>query len=214
MPTTELALGIDGSGSISSDDFDLQIEAYRNVLTDPNVVPQDGSVAIGIWMFSTDVEPLYPTTVIDSSTSSISDLDDDLTGVTQPGNLTDIAGAISTAADDLLTNSIDSTNQIIDISTDGGQTSSLGDADVAASTAVSDGIEQVNCLGIGTFSDCDFIAGTNAFQTTANDFPDFENALREKIQRETGQVPAPATLALFGLGLMGVGAMGARRRKD
>lgn len=189
-PTTELALGIDGSESIDSSDFDLQIDAYESVLTDPNVVPQDGSVAIGIWTFSSSVDQLYPTTVIDSS--SVSDLSTELNNAMQPGGQTDIAEAITTAGDDLLTNSIDSTNQIIDISTDGDQTEP-GNPDTAASTVVSDGIEQVNCLGIGDFADCGFIAGNDSFAETADDFGDFESALENKIERETNQVPAPAS---------------------
>ncbi|MFP4183765.1 MAG: DUF1194 domain-containing protein [Halorhodospira sp.] len=209
-PITELGLGIDGSGSIDSDDFDLQIDAYRNVLTDSSIVPQDGSIAIGIWMFSSSVSSLYSTTVIDSSTSSVSDLDDALVDVDQPEGQTDIAGAISTAADDLLTNGIDSSRQIIDISTDGDQTVS-GNPDNAASTAVNDGIEQVNCLGIGTGADCGFTEGAGSFDLTASDFDDFEGSLEGKIVRET-QVPAPATLALFGLGLLTMGAVSARRR--
>lgn len=212
MPTTELGLGIDGSGSISSSDFDLQIDAYRNVLTDPSVVPQDGSVAIGIWLFSRDVDRLFSTTVIDSSKSSVSDMDSALAGASKPGGLTDIAGTIDTAADDLLNNSISSQNQIIDISTDGNQTVTPGDPDTSASTAVSDGIDQVNCLGIGSGADCSFTAGPGAFSVTADTFGDFEQALSQKIQRETGQVPVPATLALFGLGLLALGGISYRGR--
>jgi hypothetical protein len=63
----ELALAIDGSGSIGLADFNLQKNAYASVLNNSSVLPQDGSVAIGVWLFSTSVTQVFATAVITGS---------------------------------------------------------------------------------------------------------------------------------------------------
>ena len=46
--TLELGLAIDGSGSMSVAEFNLQRDAYISVLSDITVLPRDGTTAIGI----------------------------------------------------------------------------------------------------------------------------------------------------------------------
>jgi hypothetical protein len=65
----ELGLGIDGSGSISGSNFVLQRDAYADVLAD--LIPTDGSVAVGVWQFATNFQLEFATTLI----ASQSDLD-------------------------------------------------------------------------------------------------------------------------------------------
>lgn len=116
----ELGLGIDGSSSISSSEFDLQKNAYISVLQDPNIIPRDGSIAIGISQFASSVQQMFPVTIIDDM--SIIGLIDSLTNMTQLGGLTNISGSIDALANEILVNMIDSDRQVIDISTDGNQT--------------------------------------------------------------------------------------------
>jgi hypothetical protein len=208
-PVVEIGLGIDGSGSISSSDFDLQIDAYRSVLG--SIIPTDGSVAIGIWLFSTGVSQLFQTTVIDGQ-DDLDDIDTALANAIQPNGFTAIGDTINTIANDLLNNTISSARQLIDISTDG--FSNVGaNPNTAADGVVAAGIEQVNCLGVGASANCGFISGDGSFSVIANSFADFEDALETKIRTETGQVPEPATLALLAGGLLAGGAAARRRRK-
>jgi hypothetical protein len=225
----ELGLAIDGSGSIGLTDFNLQKAAYASVLSNLSVLPQDGSVAIGVWLFSNNVTLRFPTTVIDGTTIVL--LINAINGMPFPNSTTALGPAIQAAATDLLGNSISSDRQVIDVSTDG-----IGNVGInqvtAANNAITAGIEQVNCIGVGGSANCNFIAGTGAFAVDVSDYSGFEAALRLKIIHEvTGgdpcltncggggggggdpvptPAPEPMSIILLGSGLLGLGI--ARRR--
>lgn len=117
---TELALVIDGSGSISSSNFSAQRTAYQTALQNVfNAHPSFfGQVAIGVWQFSTGVQLEQAIIEIDSQT----DLDTVKTAIANMVQLngnTAIGDGITTARTSLLTNGIDSNRQVIDVSTDG-----------------------------------------------------------------------------------------------
>lgn len=208
--TLELALAIDGSGSISASNFALQRDAYVSVLSDLSVLPRDGSVAIGVYLFSSNVQTVFSFAEITAANHGA--LIAAVQAMVRPAGNTNIAGAITTATNDIFSNSISSDRQLIDVSTDGAN--NIGNLANARNAAIAAGIEQVNCIGIGNGANCsNVIAGTGAFSLQANNFEDFEAALRKKIVREvTGGVPEPTTWAMLiaGFGLIG-GAMRRRR---
>lgn len=175
--TVELGLGIDGSGSISSTDFDLQQDAYANVLA---TLPIDGSVAVGVKLFASGVSNVHTVTLIDSQ-AALDALIASINGMVQPGGLTAIAATIDALSAEMLGNAIVLDKEVIDISTDGSETQG-GDPVASAAAAVLAGIEQVNALGIGTMPN--FNAGVGSFSVEVNDFMDFEDALADKIMTE------------------------------
>lgn len=208
----ELALALDDSGSISVANFNLQKQGYINALSDLSVLARDGSVAIGIYKFSDNVQTVFAMQEI--TTANFASMITALTNMTRVGGSTDITGAINLARTVITGNSISSTRQVIDISTDGeNNVSSTAQLNAARNAATAAGI-QINCLGIGAGADCGAVqAGTGSFSVVANDFGDFEATLKRKIIRETtGAVPEPSTWAMMIAGFGVVGAAMRRRR--
>lgn len=226
---TAIGLVIDGSGSISPSDFALQRDAYASVLSDPSVVPADGSVVVYVNQFSTNVERVWgPSGAVRiQSEADRTSLVNAIQGMTQLGGNTNIGDGILEAVftlDAFLGFRLefmpflfaDDFRALIDVSTDGQWNEGFDPADIALDAvngdlfAVDTIFDQINCLGIGSAADCSWIP-TGSFSIGAAGFADFESALRLKLGRELGTVPAPATIALFGLGLVGLGAMRRRR---
>lgn len=204
----ELALVIDGSGSISTSDFNTQRTAYVNALN--TVLPSHfGEVAIGVWQFSTGVS-LVQTPLIVGNAADLLTLTSAISGMVQLGGNTNIAGGITTAANELLGNAITSNRQVLDVSTDGFANIG-GSPDVAAANAVGNGIEQINGLGIGGAADLSFVAGAGAFAIQISDFSQLQGALETKIGREITGVPDSGSS--FALLMMGVAGLVAFRRR-
>jgi hypothetical protein len=207
QPTNAVYFAVDGSGSISSADYALQINGYVNAFND--ILPAFyGDVAVGVAIFGADVHEIFAIQEINNAT----DLNL-LTGAlsaTIPGrdginqSFTAIGNAIADASAAIQGSFSGSSNRVIDVSTDG-QNNIGANPTTAANDADALGIT-TNCLGVGGSADCSFATG---FDVAAADFGDFEAALRDKLQREL-PVPEPGTLILMGIGLAGLGF--ARRR--
>jgi len=212
--STALMLAIDGSGSISPDYFDLQIDAYETLL---GYVPTDGSVAIGVIQFAKTTEEVFTLTQIDSA-DTLGDLTTAVGSTTQIGGppfKTNISPAIAQSSKALVKNydcKSEDVDCLIDVSTDGFNTG-LIDPKITSVLSVIAGVDQVNCLGLGRFSNCGFTAGEGSFAVKANTVEDFADTLRVKLEREgvIEPVPLPAPLALLGAGLIGLFGLRARR---
>lgn len=199
-----LALVVDGSGSISPANWTLQMQGYHNAIE--AAVPADSTIAISGTQFATGSSVFQSMTVVDNATTR-SNIADNFEGQAQFRGLTCISCGILSAFNDAMASGLQFDKLIIDVSTDGGWNTGV-DPDGSAGTAgtaewaVANGADAVNCLGIGGNADCSFIHGTDSFSVSAANFAAFQGALIQKIRRETGQVPAPATLGLLGLGLL------------
>ncbi|WP_162914962.1 DUF1194 domain-containing protein [Desertibaculum subflavum] len=212
----ELALVVDASGSISSSNWNLQMTGYHNALT--SVLPTDGSVAVSVIRFATNASVVRSMTQINSAGDRDALADFFLTlSQSGNGNSTCISCGIFSGEGTLDSDPL--TKGVIDVSTDGEWNTGVdpnGPAGTSgtAEWAVANDADVVNALGIGTGTAPNFAHGPGSFSLLADSFADFEATLRTKLLRETGQdVPEPAALAMFGAMLVGLGALGRRRRR-
>lgn len=209
IPTTELALVVDASGSINSTEWGFQMTGYHNALD--TLLPTDGSVAISIIRFGRTATTVLGMTAI-NNVADRTTVSDFFLSLSQWGNgsTTCISCGIINAEASF---SGSATNSIIDVSTDGGfnvgvdpngPAGTMGTAEWAVSMAAT----SLNAIGIGVMPN--FAHGPDSFALMATNFSTFSGAIATKIATEL-QVPEPGTLAIFGLGLAGLGI--ARRRK-
>lgn len=212
VPDISLALVLDASGSINASQWNLQRQGYANALN--ALVPTDGTVGISVVRFGTTSSIVRPFEVIDDATD-LANLVNFFLSLSQSGDggFTCISCGIEQAVTSLAGNA-GAVRTLIDVSTDGFWNRGVDPAGPAGTTgtslwALTQGITAVNALGIGVTPN--FAAGDGSFNLTAPDFAAFEGAITTKLRREIIGVPEPMTIAMLGVGLLGIG-LAARRR--
>jgi hypothetical protein len=150
---TQMAVLIDGSGSISSSQFSTMTGALAAAVSNPAVVPQDGSLEICVVQFagSTAWMEVAPT-VIDSQATADT-VAAGITGMTQATGFTPLGAGIDVGTGLIVGSPNFSTAewQVINISTDGRPEpdDQVAIAIAARNAAITAGIDEIDIEAIG-----------------------------------------------------------------
>jgi hypothetical protein len=218
-PLNVLYLSLDDSGSMTEVGFNLQVAGYLDVINNTSLLATDGSMAVGLSVFSTNNAEKFALQVLDPA--GLAALKLVLEGLVFSGGWTNIGETVDQSTTAIIAGQATMDydcgviNCVIDISTDGlpdsasGQVTALASAIDAITVAEALGIT-VNCLEIGSDLCSGWINAGSIW--TADTIDQFGETLERKIREETTDVPAPAALFFIGFGLAGMGA--ARRRRS
>lgn len=219
----ELQLLVDVSGSIDNTEYNLQKQGYMNAFLDSGIVNTIMSVgtfnSIAVqyveWSSSNQQSVLVDWMQISDAASATAF--SNAIGATSRAfsNNTAIGSALAFGMTLFDNNGFEGTRNVIDVSGDGTTNDGISTSG-ARDAALAAGIDTINGITIGSNTVNQFyinnvIGGTGAFSINAATFGDFSDAIIAKLDREirTG-IPEPATIMLFGIGLLGF--VGARAR--
>jgi len=213
----ELCAALDGSGSIDPAQFSLQLEGLARAVEDPAVIARDGSVTLSAVVFEWGATVEVPAAVIASDADAAAFAAAVRAIPWRFGHRTDVVAAIEACLGQFR----DATDSwVIDISTDGRHSVTLGTDPLAArDAAVAAGLDALNALGVGD-ADLAFLEGlvwpqpaapppADGFVVSVPDFEAYVAAMREKVRTEValavgvdikpGSCPNPFNLGSRGM---------------
>lgn len=214
----ELALLADVSSSVDKAEYNLQlqgyVQAFQSAAVQDAILSGPGSIAVTYieWSGSTSQSVRIPWTLINSAATAnafaaaLSANTRAFTGLTAPGS------AINFTVPLFSSNAFTSDRQAIDIAGDGVQNQGASTV-TARNNALAAGIDTINGLailgetGLEAWYNANIKGGVNAFIEPAADFDAFALSLRNKLTWEIKGVPEPATVAIIGGALLGLGAI-------
>lgn len=231
----ELLLLMDVSGSVNTTEYNLQKTGYRNAFQSAAVHSALASTTNGVavqlvqWSGATQQAVsvgwahLTGAASANAFAASIDAMARSFSGSTGIGAALSAGALMFGTETGGSANGFESARQVIDVSGDGAtndgiSTSAGRTAALGAGVDVINGIAILGEGGLLSHYTTDLVGGTNgngspAFVLTASTFGDFQTAITSKLAAEiTGTgIPEPGMIAVFGLGLAGLGFI--RRRK-
>lgn len=198
----ELILAIDSSDSVDGGEYALQVGGLADAFRDPAVhkaigAGPLGSVAVSVveWSGRDQQVVQIPWTRLDGAAAADA-FADRIAGLQRAFDegVTSISGALDFAAGQFAGNGFVAARRVIDISSDGVQNQGRR-IDLAREATLARDVT-INALVIlNEMPDLEeyfgerVIGGFGAFVMVANDYPDYPEAIRRKLQREIGQAP-------------------------
>jgi hypothetical protein len=198
----ELVLAVDASSSVTSWEFDLQMQGLADAFRDPEVqgairAVGDRGIAVSLVQWSGRDRQVLATDwmqVYDAGTSV--EFADELAATPRfvSGGSTAIGNAIEFSVNLLTFNAYEGLRRVIDVSGDGRtnqgiQTTQMRDAAVAEGITVN-GLAILNeDPSVDRYFELNVIGGSGAFLLSATDYKDFARAIKQKLLREIAGPP-------------------------
>ena len=186
---TDIAFVMDGSGSISSSQFQLQLEGFAAAVEDPLIVPSDGSVSVTVVQFARSIGQLeLPLTAV-ASAADAQNVANAIRAISQLGGGTPLAQGVD-AAVAAIGPGTQGARQVLCVSTDGSPSNALAALN-AADNALAAGIDEIDAIGVGIGANFAFLEGfvRNGGVFSAADFQEFSQRIGEKLRLIVGGSP-------------------------
>ncbi len=204
----ELVLLADVSGSIDSQEFDLQKKGYADAFRDADIIAgitdtrngKVGAIAVTLVYWSEGQLQSLGWTKIDSAASSQA-FADAILATSRPDSIglqTHLAAALNAVPALLQGNGFESDRRVVDVSGDGVE-NGAGDVARARDGLLAAGVRTINGIVIGdrellAFYENEVIGGKGKFAKQVIDFRDFSQRMREKVAAEVNIVNNIVTL--------------------